>query len=236
MKHVLFISFILIVAPMALSQTMYVHTKNGQTPFTISLIDSITFSIIPTLAHWPCDEGVGTILHDHSGNGFNSDSMSAGVSWVAGGINLNGGYNSVFFSDSIFRLSEGTWQVTINADSGKKGWILAKDNFGFNDDGMLTLEEDGYLYFTIHPKDSAYAKSAVANKLTPRGVDIVVTAQWGASGMKLFINNELVGSDPYTGPILSLGRPFCLGYGYTFGGASFDGVIKDVVIYNQSIK
>lgn len=216
---------------------MKIERKNGGIDsIALSNIQRIYFSgSSPSpLAWWPLDEGTGTIASDISGNELHGV-LSTGVTWATGGLNLNGGNNAVVFHDSVFRMNEGTWQVTINAIAGQSGWIMSKDNFDYEDDGFLILDSDGKVSFNIHDNSTNSTEYILSSINIPYGVDVVLTAEWGSNGMKLFINEELVGTNPYNGPIISPGRPLMLGQ--NIGTPSgYTGVIKDVKVYNTYIK
>jgi hypothetical protein len=220
----------------AQAQTMFVHTTSGTTPFVIGEIDSITFSTgnDGRVAWWPLDEGSGSRIFDHSGNAHHSDTLTAGITWNSGGISLGGGNNFVRFEDSAFQSAQGSWQVMISADSGESGWIVSKDDYGFNDDGYLALNTDGTVSFVMHQSPSGPGVDASSTAAIPYGQPVTITAEWGNDGMKLFINDDLVGSNPYTGPILSVGRPFTIGT--RLSPDSFTGDILDVQVFNVNIR
>lgn len=230
--------FALLMSVNSFGQTyMKIEKKIGGTDsVALSNIQRIYFSgSSPSLiAWWPLDEGTGSIANDLSGNGHQGE-LSPGVTWTTGGLNLNGGNNAVSFSDAVFRMNEGSWQVTINAVSGQSGWIMCKDNFGYMDDGFLYLQNDGKVGFDIHVHSTNTTQSTTSSSSIPLGVDVVITAGWGSGGMKLFINDNLVGTNTYTGPIISESRPLMLGQNIG-NPTSFNGIIKDVKVYNTYIK
>jgi len=216
------------------NNSITVNVNSGKQSAADILLTSTQPPTNGLLAWWPLDEGAGTIANDFSGNGYNG-TVSSGVTWLTGGLNLNGGNNSVNFSDLGFRLNEGSWQVIINAESGKKGWILCKDDYGFRDDGMLELGVDRKVYFTLHSSVSNTGYTITSTSIIPINTDVTITAEWGSQGMKLFINNNLEGTNSYKGPILSTGRPLSLGINQG-DPASFTGIIKDVKVYTTYIK
>lgn len=233
MKTFITIMMIFAITSITLSQTMNVHTSSGTTTFNLSQIDSITFSVINPIAWWPLDEDSGTVVYDHTSNGYNG-TVYGNITWVTGGINLNGGNNSVDFQDSVFRMSEGSWQVVINADSGQSGWIMAKDGFGFNDDGIIRLNPDGTATFEIQSHTGSITYDAQSSTRIPFGVDVTITAEWGSQGMKVFINNASAGNNSYSGPILSIGRPLSLGL-HIGNPVSFNGIIKEAKVFSKNI-
>lgn len=237
MKNLLIIVAVMLTTNLFGQTYLKIEKKIGETDsIALSNIQRIYFSGSPTslLASWPLDEGTGTIANDISGNGYHG-TLSSGVTWAVGGLNLNGGNNAVSFIDSVFRMNEGSWQVTINAVSGQNGWIICKDNFGYMDDGILWLESNGNVWFDIHVNSTSSTQSITSTSTIPYGVDVTLTAEWGSNGMKLFINETLVGTNPYTGPIISVGRPLMLGQDIG-NPTGYNGIIKDVKVYNTYIK
>ncbi len=237
MKRVLVTIFLFILSITASSQTkMFISKASGTDSVWLSDVKSIYFKTnnsAQLLAWWPLDEGTGQKASDISGNG-SSGQLSTGVTWVTGGLNLNGGSNSVDFADSAFQLAEGSWQAVINAASGQQGIILSKDNTGFQDDGILYLLADGKTSFVIHSKSTGTAIGITSSAAISYNVDDTITAEWGSKGMKLFVNDSLIGTNVYTGPILSPGRPLSLGE--ETASPSFNGIIKDVKVYRSYVK
>ncbi|OHD08804.1 MAG: hypothetical protein A2086_04395 [Spirochaetes bacterium GWD1_27_9] len=61
-----------------------------------------------------------------------------------------------------------------------------------------------------------------------------ITATWGSSGMKLYINDKLIGEKPYIGSYDELHDKILIGAG-TYPKSFFNGNIDDVQIYNYSL-
>jgi hypothetical protein len=239
MKSLIVCCAILLFSSLAFTQQMRVHNGTNVSTFEITQIDSITFSTsaqpFSGISWWPLNEGAGTTVYDHWGN--NDGTLGVNVSWVPGGVQLSATPSAVNMTDSVFRLPEGAWQVTINTDSGQSGggWIVAKDGFGFNDDGIFWVGLDGFLHFDIQAVDGSITHNINSDRIIPFGVDVVVTAEWGSQGMKIWINDLLVGTNGYTGPIFSPGRPLSLGLNQG-DNVSFTGKIMDVKVFDAYIK
>ncbi len=185
------------------------------------------------IAHWSFDEVSGDTAYDLSGQGnhgllYSVDRSTEGYS--GGCVYLNDIFDHADFGDEPFRLAQGTWEMWVKADSGGYGHILSKDNYDYPNDGTL-FWLDGTLGLEMHvPPESrprAYRDS----------VDLTdwhhVACSWGPAGMRLYFDFQLVAEDPYTGGIISPGRPLIIGRSLDF--PAFRGKIDEVKVWNEQL-
>jgi hypothetical protein len=208
-----------------------VSQESSQTALTENPVESPNTNLV---AWWKLNEGSGRTVNDSSGNNHTGQ-LSGGASWNSGGgINFNGGRNAVIFEDSPFQLNEGSLELLVNISQFNNGIIMEKDNYGYVGDGRLIALPNGDVYFELQ----GISQSSGAGIQSPAqaNTDLQIIVEWGPRGMKLFINNQLVASNPNTSSITSPGRPLTLGSTLSSSMNSFIGVIKEVKVYNTNIK
>lgn len=242
MKTLLMTTLALIAAVTATSQTKMFITKTNSTVDSLLLSDivKITFksAVDSTLrAWWPLGEGSGTIAHDSSGHGHHSTVFNAG--WAVGGVQLSQNTHSVDFPDMPFRLIEGTWDVIVNVSTFNNGWsvssVLEKDGTGYGNNGRLLVTSAGRVQWTLDDSASRTSPTVLSPDSIHTNTDTRITAQWGSSGMRLFIDGDLVGSNSHPGRITAVGRPLTIGSHFS-GSRSMIGVVKDVKVYNRNLR
>lgn len=147
--------------------------------------------------------------------------------------------------DSSYLLDTGSLSLHFKADdvSGQQV-IFSKDSSGYDNGGHLTVYLDGStLTAQLQSTTTSYTveKYAIA-----AGTWYHVVFEWGAQGMKLYVNGSPADTDPYTGGLGDTSggsgntEPIALGAGTWNSGDGvvtpvddfFDGTIDDVRLYD----
>lgn len=96
---------------------------------------------------------------------------------------------------------EGTvafWAKLNGSGGAEKQGFFSKDAQGMGSGGHLSIyEQNGTLTTRLQSKNKSYTLDA--NESVVRGQWIHIAFMWGHTGMKLFLDGNLVGSDPYQG-------------------------------------
>lgn len=192
--------FILLTAPSAFTQTMYVHTSMGVTDFNFSEIDSITFSLSP-------DPPAGSVAFFPFNNNVNDESGNGNHGTILGSATVNGflqtGDNAVDALSIPNTVLDGASDFTISAKlridklhtgaaspSTSNSWISGATSSNYN-----------ALLFEYHSDNDSWATSimsagisfATNNALEDGGWHHVIVLRSGTTA-KLIIDGVEVGN------------------------------------------
>jgi len=161
----------------------------------------------------------------------------------------NGQFAEITHSDS-FMLDEGTMSFSFTADdlNGAQG-LISKDSFGYDTGGHFMVKlVDGQLVFRMQSIDQSYYLQSATDAVS---VDTLhqVTVSWGAGGLTLHLDGNLVASDDYSGGMattsggagniapLVIGASTGLAEDFSSDGANqfFNGEIADLLLYDRQL-
>jgi hypothetical protein len=144
-----------------------------------------------------------------------------------------------------FQLANGTIAMQFTADNvvGRKT-ILAKDAKGFGAGGhLMVLVRDGRLEVQLQNTVTTWTLKTDAGSIRP-GVAYDAAVSFGASGLRLYLDGELVSwRDDVTTSLLTNDRNLVIGaatslrdnYKPTWTGDYFDGTIANVTLYDRAL-
>lgn len=144
-----------------------------------------------------------------------------------------------------FQLANGTIAMQFTADNvvGRKT-ILAKDAKGFGGGGdLMVLVRDGRLEVQLQNTVTTWTLKSDAGSIRP-GVTYDAAVSFGASGLKLYLDGELVAwRDDVTTSLVNNDRNMVFGaatsqrdkYKPNWTGDYFDGTIHNVTLYNRAL-
>lgn len=145
--------------------------------------------------------------------------------------------------DSAFEVASGTVQLWFQADttSGKQT-LFAKDGYGTGNGLTISLEGNR---LTARLEGNGRVYTITANTTVARGNWYNVALTFGAGGLKLYQNGELVGSSTYTGGLTQNKHDILIGrsnetiWPGTFPNLGlsnpFDGRIDEVAFYGEAL-
>ena len=148
-------------------------------------------------------------------------------------------------NQAIFQLADGTIAMQFTADSvvGRKT-ILAKDAKGFGAGGhLMVLVRDGRLEVQLQNTVTTWTLKTDAGSIRP-GVTYDAAVSFGASGLRLYLDGELVSwRDDVTTSLVNNNRNFVFGaatsqrdkYKPNWTGDYFDGTIHNVTLYDRAL-
>jgi Ca2+-binding RTX toxin-like protein len=149
--------------------------------------------------------------------------------------------------DEAFEVSEGTVQLWFNADRtwGEQG-LLSKDHLSYGDGGHLDIALDGSrLEARLQSAEQSY--TIRTEPLIEKNTWYQVTFTFGPEGMRLYLDGELVGENPYTGGLEGNRQPLVIGGSLEWNNycgddlrklqvrESFDGHIDEVAFYGEAL-
>ena len=196
------------------------------------------------IGHWNFDEATGTTAYDSSGSS-NHGTINTGTSTinrltgkVSNAINFDGADDYVDISTNIDYSSGKTtvaaWIKSISfcpskiIVNSKRGSILG--GFHFTLDGDSCAEVLLWLDFSV---GLTWAVDSITQLNSNQWYHIV--GSYDAITMRIYINGQLTNTRLGSGPMLD-GGPGSTRIGRDLtGGASFDGLIDDVRIYNRAL-
>lgn len=203
-----------------------------------SVGSSVLSSDLPTgglIGHWSFDETSGTIASDSSNNN-NNGTLINGPAWTTGkfgnalSFNGNNSYVEIPHIDD-YLLNNGTVSLWFkHSGLNRSQGLWSKDSEGYNTGGHLTLYTEkrtrganGPIIALTRFQSDSNSYSIFDNNLTGGQWHHIVFT-FGNDGMKLYIDNQLTSSDPYTG-----------GTGITSGGAgNFEPIVVGAVSWNSN--
>ena len=185
------------------------------------------------VAHFPFDEGKGTVAGDGSGHGLKG--KVHGAHWIkrADGAALEFDGKAAYVDCGPGKALGLKDQLTLSA------WILPKAKPG-KDEPMIIGEEPNYYALTYYYKNrNVYFYAAgTAHALTVPvrlGVTAHIAGTFDGKTMKLYLNGRLRGSrDVGKEVAISSSLNFVMG-GFRRFNAFFRGVIADVRVYNRAL-
>ncbi|MGB0681988.1 MAG: Ig-like domain-containing protein [Magnetovibrionaceae bacterium] len=205
------------------------------------------------VAYWQLDESSGSTVSDSVGS-FHGTANGSSGSWDwdddegqhDGAAEFDGSKNERYVEvdhDPALKPDSGTLTMWIKPDHDNKNMGLASsDSSGYDDGGHFTLRQTGdSIELRMQDENSSYEVE---------GGDIEknswnqVTVSWGEDGMKLYVNGELVDSNPdYTGGLGGNEEPWIFGANQWSSGDEtannlseyFDGHMDDIAIYDSQL-
>jgi hypothetical protein len=169
------------------------------------LPQSIELSVMPsgTYAYWPFDTGSGPTAYDV---GAQSDdaTLVGSPAWttgmVGGAVQLNGTTQYVTTAKQVSSPSPFTIEFWFNSSSSSGGELMgfsdAATGAGAGPDRLVYLRDDGKLTFGVHPAGGF--KTITSQASYNLGGWHHVAASLGASGLRLYVDGQIVGRDAST--------------------------------------
>ena len=135
-------------------------------------------------------------------------------------------------NDDQLNSDNGSWSVWIKPliDGG---YIITKDTYGYNNDGKLSINIDGYISFLIDA--NGVFNSAISNNPYQWNNWYHIVAIWGASGISIYIDTVLVGTLDFYEGISCIGDLVFGGIFSNYSNPWFNGNIDDIRIYNRAL-
>ena len=193
---------------------------------------------------WVFDEGSGTTVEDASGNG-NSGTLLGDPppTWAngvtSGALTFDGSQNYVQ-SDQAFNQTISAFTI--------EAWFAATSAYGENPAIVSTLGDDiGYNYLAdivIYTNSIFNGNSIGLNTrwdmlFAPLGlVDgnwHHVAGTWDGTNSSLYVDGQLVATQPDAYPAFTWTTPLRLAYRDTNGGCNYGGEIGEIRIYNRAL-
>ena len=208
------------------------------------------------LLHLRLNEDDGTTAFDSADNlngeyreGF---TLGAGGPIGNGAVGFDGSSGYVFIPhQDQLQLSSGAFEVWFTPDSDTGDHTLfAKNSSGLGSGGQVAmLIRDGNAFAALGDLETNHL--IMGNELGDPAIEAGVPAQmvlnFGAQGMELYLNGQLVGTNPHTGGLTGNSEALVLGAenGTNESGTPidepgdlvrfFDGAIDEFVIYDQAL-
>ncbi|MDH3603328.1 MAG: hypothetical protein OEU26_27255, partial [Candidatus Tectomicrobia bacterium] len=196
----------------------------------------------------------GTTATDDSGNGhdgtYTSGAASGAGGAIAGDSDAAGGFDGVddyveIPASTDYQLSDGTVSMWFNTASiGNVQTLLSRDSTGFDAGGHLTIRLDAAGQIDVRHQDttSSYTIDSGATTVAA-GEWHMMSYSWGADGMRLYLDGELVGSDPTVTTLEGNNEPWTIGANSWLsddGDANnllehFEGQIDEVAVFDGDL-
>ncbi len=202
------------------------------------------------------DETSGRTLNDqignHDGTSYGKDSgknyLDLDDSSASGDYNTSAEmkdddkqYIEVSHSADL-KPASGTLTLWFNTDDSNNGTLASSDSSGYDQGGHFDLSiNGGHLELRMQDTGSSHT---ISGGNVSSGDWNQVTVTWGEGGMKMYMNGELVASDPsYTGGLQGNQNPWTFGASQMYSGDNvannltdfFDGHMDDVAIYDKPL-
>ncbi|MDA1091222.1 MAG: LamG domain-containing protein, partial [Proteobacteria bacterium] len=168
------------------------------------------------VAYFRMNEGNDGSLIDSAGSntatyhsGAESETDRGGIGTGTGDFDGRNDHIEVDHSSGM-ELSSGSITVWFNSDDvNDKQGLFSKDSSGYDDGGHLTaFVDDGVVKIRLQSGEDSYWVEG--GSLTDNSWS-QVTFNWGENGMELYVDGQLVDSDPYTGGIENNDEPLVIG-------------------------
>jgi uncharacterized repeat protein (TIGR03803 family) len=193
---------------------------------------------------WRFDEGLGTFAGDVSGNGHSGvllgDSPPVWTNGVtSGALSFDGSQNYVQsqqpFHETINAYTIEEW-FAANSASGENPAILSTlgDDIGFDYLGDIVIWTNGTSYGNAIALNTRW-DMLVANKGLVDGNWHHVAGTWDGTNSSLYVDGQLVASQPDAYDGFSWTTPLRLAYRDTNGGCNYGGSIGEVRIYSRAL-
>ena len=207
-----------------------------------------TASESEVVAHWPLDEGAGTVVADVVGG--NDGEIVGNVAWIAdGGVSFDGtagnhvavpNAEAIEFGDEDFTVS--LWiRYPIGVDPlGRTEKFIVKgtnDAPGTGSRYEVFLDNSGDIRFTIDngpDNKKSRVEQPAASVLTGEWAHLVGVRDAANDLMSLYVDGVLLGTATDSSGDISNGEPMFIGEA-PYGGDSMSGDIKDVRIFNAAL-
>jgi lysophospholipase L1-like esterase len=227
----------------------------GDTPGVVLLTDasgSSTFLGGARIAGLtPAEDTInGGVLESGDPNGLTEDGLhpnDAGIDVIVPRIvpqTISLGVAAGAIGDAL-AMESGSFEMWFTADAiGQRQTLFAKNA---NETGagrtVAQVRENGSIAFIISTDAGPNVEVASAAGVVQEGQAVHATFNFGAGGMELYVNGELVDSDTFTGGITTA-EPLVIGVdsGFSSPGGSlddpqrfFDGTIDEFAVYNRPL-
>ena len=227
---------------------IYNLTADGETVFLNAVEYMLPPEALPMVAHWPMDEGAGTVVADVVGG--NDGTLVGGVSWLAdGGVsfdNIDGSHIEVpnadvlDFADESFTIS---MLVRYDVHPGDTDRWIIKGTHGGDGSGSRyeIFQTDGdEIRFAIdngpdNIKSSLRPSGTNAAIITGDWVHVVAVRDAENDLMSLYADGVLLGTLADTSGDISSGEDMWIGESTDEENTATAGDIADVRIFNSAL-
>ncbi len=230
-----------------------VNYTNGISGWSVQNYLTSAFSIITTptsttvglATWWKLDDGSGSTVTDSSGNN-NGGTLTGGYTWTTGilgdAVAFNGttgmiASNNQATNPQTFSIS--TWFKTTTTLGG---FIMgfSSDKTGYDNDRVIYMDNAGQLYFGLY---SSYKVQTINTSASYNdGNWHLVTASLASDGMKLYVDGNLVASNPAVGATQAFNGYWRAAFGGLGGWTNipaddyFAGTLDDIRIYSTELQ
>ncbi len=193
----------------------------------VLLLSVISTASAELVAHWPLDEGSGTVAHDTSGNG-NDGTFNGEPQWVSG---FTGGALEFDGVDDYVAIGDldltGSFTLTfwMRPPSLPGDWhsvVMKEYDYGFEFDGNNLLGRVG--------NGAGGWGATVTTTISTPAVWYHTALTWNGSDLEMLIDASSVGQN--TGTHVSNDNSLLFG-SWNTSGEFFNGIIDDVRIYDH---
>jgi len=214
------------------------------------------------IAYYSFDETSGTLVADQAGTPQNGTVFTANNQPTR--LNVPGaeaGFDSgtaieltdntrnyvAVAHDPVFELENGTFQLWFNADRLQNEQMLfSKDRLNRDSGGHFTVRLFGGT-LSVRLQDTQQDYFIQTGNLVSANTWYHLAVSFGDEGMKLYLNGELVGTNPFTGGIETNPEPLVIGGGINRNSdrsgdlsrlqvnSPFDGRIDEFAIYGEAL-
>jgi len=228
----------------ALAAAIFLVGAAEAQPYADAVLD------LDPVGYWRLDETGGTTAWDASGRGLHGTyhgrvamGRPGALSTADAAAGFAGGCVQIPHDDR-FRCDSGTLTFWCRAAGGAtNGGLVSKDAAGFGAGGHLTLRnnENGYLYVHLQSAEAEYLVTAPHPIAADRWYYIAFT--FGAGGMTLHVDGDLIDSNPYTGGLAGNREPLVLGantWASAPGGTAplcdpYLGLLDEVALFDRAL-
>ncbi len=197
---------------------------------------------VESIAHWPLDEGAGSIVYDISGNGF--DGTVSNAVWVTdqlgGAIDFDGSSSVMNIPSAVFHsisneISISLWSLGGDLQPKNNSIFFARDAAG---DRVLNIHlpySDSRIYWDAGQTNGydRIALEATSAEFKGAWSHWVFTKNAALGEMKIYLNGELWHSG--SGQTRIIGGITQATIGAQPSGLHYDGMIGDVKLFNQAL-
>jgi hypothetical protein len=201
----------------------------------LGLVSKVSAELV---AHWPLDEGSGTVAHDISGNGLDG-TLQGDPQWVVGKIggalqfDGTGDYIDCG-NDPIFDITE---QITLTVWVNANDMANSENNMwlGKGDNAYAIKHQTGnYLEFFVY--DGSWHSTQYSTNLESlNGEWHHMAGTFDGSELKFYLDGQLEATLAFEGTIGTATHPVTIGENSQESGRFFDGMLDDLRIYNHAL-